>query len=94
MWRGRRCFLLPYRAGCFHEHAFALSSSCTYSGFHKSLYHEDLLRVLDAILHFLHSLYDPEGLKELIRSGGAPLVFIFTAGHATGPSEQSLRNCA
>jgi membrane-associated protein len=30
--------------------------------------------VLDAILHFLHSLYNPEGLKELIRSGGAPLV--------------------
>jgi membrane-associated protein len=30
--------------------------------------------VLDSILHFLHSLYDPEGLKELIRSGGAPLV--------------------
>jgi membrane-associated protein len=30
--------------------------------------------VLDAILHFLHSLYNPEGLKELIRSGGAPLI--------------------
>jgi membrane-associated protein len=30
--------------------------------------------VLEAILHFLRSLYDPEGLKELIRSGGAPLV--------------------
>jgi membrane-associated protein len=30
--------------------------------------------VLDSILHFLRSLYDPEGLKELIRSGGAPLV--------------------
>jgi membrane-associated protein len=30
--------------------------------------------VLDAILHFLQSLYNPEGLKELIRSGGAPLV--------------------
>jgi membrane-associated protein len=32
--------------------------------------------VLDAILHFFHSLYNPEGLKELIRSGGAPLVCI------------------
>jgi membrane-associated protein len=30
--------------------------------------------VLDAILHFLHSLYNPDGLKELIHSGGAPLV--------------------
>jgi membrane-associated protein len=35
---------------------------------------EDQRRVLDSILHFLRSLYDPEGLKELIRSGGAPLV--------------------
>lgn len=30
--------------------------------------------MLESIVHFLHSLYDPEGLKELIRSGGAPLV--------------------
>ncbi len=30
--------------------------------------------MLDTILHFLRSLYDPNGLKELIRSGGAPLV--------------------
>jgi len=30
--------------------------------------------LLQSILHFLHSLYSPEGLKELIRSGGAPLV--------------------
>jgi membrane-associated protein len=30
--------------------------------------------VLDSIVHFLRSLYDPEGLKELIRSGGAPLI--------------------
>jgi len=30
--------------------------------------------VLQSILHFLRSLYDPEGLKELIRWGGAPLV--------------------
>jgi membrane-associated protein len=30
--------------------------------------------VLDVILHFFHSLYHPEGLKELIRSGGAPLI--------------------
>lgn len=30
--------------------------------------------MLHSILHFLQSLYSPEGLKELIRSGGAPLV--------------------
>jgi membrane-associated protein len=30
--------------------------------------------VLETLLHFLRSLYDPEGLKELIRSGGAPLI--------------------
>lgn len=30
--------------------------------------------MLDSILHFLRSLYDPEGLKELIRAGGAPFV--------------------
>ena len=30
--------------------------------------------MLESILHFLRSLYDPEGLKELIRSGGASLV--------------------
>jgi membrane-associated protein len=30
--------------------------------------------VLESILHFLRALYDPEGLKELIRSGGAPLI--------------------
>lgn len=30
--------------------------------------------MLQSILHFLHSLYDPNGLKELIRWGGAPLV--------------------
>jgi membrane-associated protein len=30
--------------------------------------------VLDSILHFLRSLYNPEGLRELIRWGGSPLV--------------------
>lgn len=30
--------------------------------------------MLDSILHFLRSLYDPEGLKQLIASGGPPLV--------------------
>ena len=30
--------------------------------------------MLESILHFLRALYNPEGLKELIRWGGAPLV--------------------
>jgi membrane-associated protein len=30
--------------------------------------------VLDSIFHFLRALYNPEGLKQLIGSGGAPLV--------------------
>jgi membrane-associated protein len=30
--------------------------------------------VFDAILQFLHALFNPEGLKELIRAGGAPLI--------------------
>jgi membrane-associated protein len=32
--------------------------------------------VLESIRHLLHSLYSPEGLKELISSGGAPLICI------------------
>lgn len=30
--------------------------------------------MLESVLHFLRALYDPEGLKELIRAGGAPLI--------------------
>jgi len=30
--------------------------------------------VLDSVLHFLRSLFDPVGLRELIRSGGVPLI--------------------
>lgn len=30
--------------------------------------------MLQSIVHFLHSLYSTDGLRELIRSGGAPLV--------------------
>ena len=30
--------------------------------------------MLDSILHFFHSLFNPDGLRELIRSGGAPLI--------------------
>jgi len=30
--------------------------------------------VLDAIPHFFHALFNPDGLRELIRAGGAPLI--------------------
>jgi membrane-associated protein len=30
--------------------------------------------VLESLFHLLRSLYDPDGLKELVRAGGAPLV--------------------
>jgi membrane-associated protein len=30
--------------------------------------------VFHAILHFLHALFDPEGLKQLVSAGGAPLI--------------------
>jgi membrane-associated protein len=32
--------------------------------------------LLESIVHFLRSLYDPDGLKELIRWGGSPLVCV------------------
>jgi membrane-associated protein len=32
--------------------------------------------VLESLVHLLQSLYNPDGLKELIRSGGAPLVCV------------------
>ena len=30
--------------------------------------------MLDAILRFLHALFNPDGLRELIRAGGSPLI--------------------
>jgi membrane-associated protein len=32
--------------------------------------------VFDTIPHFFHALFNPEGLKELIRAGGAPLICV------------------
>jgi membrane-associated protein len=29
---------------------------------------------LDSILHFFHALFNPDGLRELVRAGGAPLI--------------------
>src|SRR5260370_2000897 len=74
MWRGWRRFLLPYRFGCFYELALARPRSRTRKRIISPIRCEEQHRVLDAILHFFHSLYNPDGLKELIRSGGAPLI--------------------
>src|SRR6266699_3790126 len=74
MWRGYWRFLLPYRIGRFHRRAFAHSCSGARKEFDRFFLCEEQHRVLDAILHFFHSLYNPDGLKELIRSGGAPLI--------------------
>src|SRR6266478_7247250 len=74
MWRGCWRFLLPYGSRSFRERAVTLACSCARKKFRASFFHEELRRVLDAILHFFQSLYSSEGLKELIRSGGAPLI--------------------
>jgi membrane-associated protein len=69
----RRCrrFLLPYWIGCFHDVALSRTRpSACFSN--KPI--EEPFRLLQSILHFLHSLYSTDGLRELIRSGGAPLV--------------------
>src|SRR5437762_3741632 len=74
MWRGCWCFLLPYRTGCIYKLALTCACSRARNKFTPRIGREEQHRVLDAILHFFHSLYNPEGLKELIRSGGAPLI--------------------
>src|SRR6266436_3352700 len=74
MWRGYWRFLLPYRIGRCHRRAFAHSCSGARQEFDRFFLCEEQHRVLDAILHFLHSLYNPDGLKELIGRGGAPLI--------------------
>src|SRR5882757_11529538 len=74
MWRGHWCFLLPYRSGCLYELALTRPRSRARKKFSLSIPCEEQRRVLEAIFHFFHSLYNPDGLKELIRSGGAPLI--------------------
>src|SRR6266705_5220774 len=74
MWRGPRRFLLPYRIGSLHQGAIPRSRSGFPEAINPYFCREEQYRVLDAILHFFHSLYNPEGLKQLICSGGAPLV--------------------
>jgi membrane-associated protein len=56
--------------GCFLFDALARASP----GYYFARHDEDFHRVLESILHFLRSLYDPEGLKELIHWGGPALV--------------------
>src|SRR5260370_7520764 len=74
MWRGYWCFLLPYQIGRSPRRAFAASCSGGRKEFDRFFLCEDQRRVLDAILDFFHALFDPDGLRELIRAGGAPLI--------------------
>src|SRR5882724_5199185 len=74
MWRGCRRFLLPYRSGCLHELAFTRARSRARKRFASSIHREEQRRVLDSIFQFFHALFDPDGLRELIRAGGAPLI--------------------
>src|SRR5260370_12411643 len=74
MWGGCGRFLLPYRYGCFHEVALARARSRARKSSTSSICCEEQRRVLDAILHFFRSLFNPDGLRELIRAGGAPLI--------------------
>src|SRR5271165_7193393 len=71
MRRRCRCFLLPYWVGCLYDAAFTRASA---SACFSTIYFEGPFRLPQSILHFLHSLYSTDGLRELIRSGGAPLV--------------------
>src|SRR5258706_8231742 len=74
MWRGCRRFLLPYRSGCLHELAFTRARSRARKRFASSIHREEQRRVLDSIFQFFHALFNPDGLRELIRAGGAPLI--------------------
>src|SRR5258708_27515706 len=74
MRRGSGLFPCPYRPGWFSEPALTRARSHACKRFASLNRREEQRRVLDAILHFFHSLYNPDGLKELIRSGGAPLI--------------------
>src|SRR6267143_168269 len=74
MWRGCWRFLLPYRSGCFYEFALTRVRSRARQKFSLSICREEQRRVLDAIFHFFHVLFNPDGLRELILSGGAPLI--------------------
>src|ERR1700675_963075 len=71
MRRRYRRFLLPYWIGCICD--AALPNARRSARFSNTPI-EEPFRLLQSILHFLHSLYSTEGLRELIRSGGAPLI--------------------
>src|SRR2546430_11522767 len=55
MWRGYWRFLLPYRIGRCYRRAFAHSCPGARQEFDRFFLCEEQHRVLDAILHFLHS---------------------------------------
>src|SRR5438034_2470552 len=74
MWGGHWRFLLPYRSGCLYEFALTRARSRARKKFSLSIHREEQRRVLDAILQFFRALFNPDGLRELIRAGGSPLI--------------------
>src|SRR5213080_1407937 len=74
MGRGCWCFLLPYRTGCIYKLALTCACSRARNKFTSCIGREEQDCVLDAIRHFFYLLFNPQGLKELVHNGGAPLI--------------------
>src|SRR5436853_5027480 len=74
MWAGCRRFLLPYRLGCRGGATHTRSRAGVLAGIISVFCIEDQIAVLAAILQFFRALFNPDGLRELIRAGGSPLI--------------------
>src|SRR5256884_2091185 len=74
MWAGCRRFLLPYRLGCRGGATHTRSRAGVLAGIISVFCFEEQIGVLDAILQFFRALFNPDGLRELIRAGGSPLI--------------------
>jgi membrane-associated protein len=59
---------------CVHRGSFARSRARACIASNRYYFSKEQRRVLESLVHLLRSLYNPDGLKELIRWGGAPLV--------------------
>jgi membrane-associated protein len=57
-----------------HRGSFARSRARACIASNRYYFSKEQRRVLESLVHLLRSLYNPDGLKELIRWGGAPLV--------------------
>src|SRR2546429_954765 len=74
MWAGCRRFLFPYRLGCRGGATHTRSRAGVLAGIISVFCFEEQIGVLDAILQFFRALFNPDGLRELIRAGGSPLI--------------------